>query len=165
MQIISRIIKKKVAINWQNVTGNVLSVGYGLSETSPAACIDPVISTNVQWKNSPGPAEARRKGRFYAVLVMKRKNCPECEAAPKCFVLGIKNSVAPGPYQPQTLVSLIPDYRLKGQITLITAFQGQLYDKVAELHVFHSGIYGPTRRNPRHQGPNQTVEELKVSAQ
>ena len=26
----------------KSVTGNVLSVGYGLSETSPAASIDPI---------------------------------------------------------------------------------------------------------------------------
>ena len=35
-------VQKKVAEKWQSVTGNVLSVGYGLSETSPAACIDPI---------------------------------------------------------------------------------------------------------------------------
>ncbi|PPR44385.1 MAG: Long-chain-fatty-acid--CoA ligase [Alphaproteobacteria bacterium MarineAlpha5_Bin6] len=35
-------VQKNVAENWQNVTGNVLSVGYGLSETSPAASIDPI---------------------------------------------------------------------------------------------------------------------------
>ena len=35
-------VQKNVAENWQNITGNVLSVGYGLSETSPAASIDPI---------------------------------------------------------------------------------------------------------------------------
>ena len=35
-------VQKNVAENWQSVTGNVLSVGYGLSETSPAASIDPI---------------------------------------------------------------------------------------------------------------------------
>ena len=35
-------VQKSVAEKWQNVTGNVLSVGYGLSETSPAASIDPI---------------------------------------------------------------------------------------------------------------------------
>lgn len=35
-------VQKKVAENWQAVTGCVLSVGYGLSETSPAASIDPI---------------------------------------------------------------------------------------------------------------------------
>ena len=116
-------------------------------------------------KEQPGPAEAKRKGRVNAVLVMKEKNCPECETVPKCFVLEIKDSEAPGPYQHQTVFLLILDYRLKGQITLITAFQGQLTDKVAELHVFHSGVYGPGQRNPGHQGANQTVKELKVTAQ
>ena len=33
-------VQKKVAENWQATTNCVLSVGYGLSETSPAACID-----------------------------------------------------------------------------------------------------------------------------
>ena len=35
-------VQKKVAEKWQSVTENVLSVGYGLSETSPAASIDPI---------------------------------------------------------------------------------------------------------------------------
>ena len=35
-------VQKSVAEKWQKVTGNVLSVGYGLSETSPAASIDPI---------------------------------------------------------------------------------------------------------------------------
>ena len=35
-------VQKKVAEKWQSVTKNVLSVGYGLSETSPAASIDPI---------------------------------------------------------------------------------------------------------------------------
>ena len=35
-------VQKKVAEKWQLVTKNVLSVGYGLSETSPAASIDPI---------------------------------------------------------------------------------------------------------------------------
>ena len=35
-------VQKNVAENWQNITGNVLSVGYGLSETSPAVSIDPI---------------------------------------------------------------------------------------------------------------------------
>ena len=35
-------VQKTVADNWQKTTGNVLSVGYGLSETSPAASIDPI---------------------------------------------------------------------------------------------------------------------------
>ena len=35
-------VQKNVAENWQKITGNVLSVGYGLSETSPAASIDPI---------------------------------------------------------------------------------------------------------------------------
>ena len=35
-------VQKKVAEKWQSFTGNVLSVGYGLSETSPAASIDPI---------------------------------------------------------------------------------------------------------------------------
>ena len=35
-------VQKNVAEKWQSVTGNVLSVGYGLSETSPAASIDPI---------------------------------------------------------------------------------------------------------------------------
>ena len=35
-------VQKKVAENWQTATNCVLSVGYGLSETSPAACIDPI---------------------------------------------------------------------------------------------------------------------------
>jgi len=35
-------VQKIVAEKWQAVTGNVLSVGYGLSETSPAASIDPI---------------------------------------------------------------------------------------------------------------------------
>jgi len=35
-------VQKNVAEKWQRVTGNVLSVGYGLSETSPAASIDPI---------------------------------------------------------------------------------------------------------------------------
>ena len=35
-------VQKKVAEHWQSVTGCVLSVGYGLSETSPAASIDPI---------------------------------------------------------------------------------------------------------------------------
>ena len=35
-------VQKKVAEKWQSVTGNVLSVGYGLSETSPAVSIDPI---------------------------------------------------------------------------------------------------------------------------
>ena len=35
-------VQKSVAENWQKVSGNVLSVGYGLSETSPAASIDPI---------------------------------------------------------------------------------------------------------------------------
>ena len=35
-------VQKNVAERWQEVTGNVLSVGYGLSETSPAASIDPI---------------------------------------------------------------------------------------------------------------------------
>ena len=39
-------VQKKVAENWQIVTDCVLSVGYGLSETSPAACIDPIGSKN-----------------------------------------------------------------------------------------------------------------------
>ncbi len=39
-------VQKSVAENWQKVTGNVLSVGYGLSETSPAASIDPIGVNN-----------------------------------------------------------------------------------------------------------------------
>ena len=35
-------VQKAVAEKWQDITGNVLSVGYGLSETSPAASIDPI---------------------------------------------------------------------------------------------------------------------------
>ena len=35
-------VQKNVAEKWQSVTENVLSVGYGLSETSPAASIDPI---------------------------------------------------------------------------------------------------------------------------
>ena len=35
-------VQKNVAEKWQSITGNVLSVGYGLSETSPAASIDPI---------------------------------------------------------------------------------------------------------------------------
>ena len=35
-------MQKNVAEKWQKVTGNVLSVGYGLSETSPAVSIDPI---------------------------------------------------------------------------------------------------------------------------
>ena len=35
-------VQKRVAEKWQQITGNVLSVGYGLSETSPAASIDPI---------------------------------------------------------------------------------------------------------------------------
>ena len=35
-------VQKSVAEKWQKFTGNVLSVGYGLSETSPAASIDPI---------------------------------------------------------------------------------------------------------------------------
>jgi long-chain acyl-CoA synthetase len=35
-------VQKNVADQWQKITGNVLSVGYGLSETSPAASIDPI---------------------------------------------------------------------------------------------------------------------------
>ena len=35
-------VQKKVAEKWQSITENVLSVGYGLSETSPAASIDPI---------------------------------------------------------------------------------------------------------------------------
>ena len=35
-------VQKKVAEKWQLVTKNVLSVGYGLSETSAAASIDPI---------------------------------------------------------------------------------------------------------------------------
>ncbi len=35
-------VQKNVAEKWQKVTGNVLSVGYGLSETSPAVSIDPI---------------------------------------------------------------------------------------------------------------------------
>ena len=35
-------VQKKVAEKWQLVTKNVLSVGYGLSETSPAVSIDPI---------------------------------------------------------------------------------------------------------------------------
>ena len=35
-------VQKNVADRWQKITGNVLSVGYGLSETSPAASIDPI---------------------------------------------------------------------------------------------------------------------------
>ena len=35
-------VQKSVAERWQKITGNVLSVGYGLSETSPAASIDPI---------------------------------------------------------------------------------------------------------------------------
>ena len=36
------LVQKSVAEKWQQVTGNVLSVGYGLSETSPAVSIDPI---------------------------------------------------------------------------------------------------------------------------
>ena len=39
-------VQKNVADKWQKITGNVLSVGYGLSETSPAACIDPIGVNN-----------------------------------------------------------------------------------------------------------------------
>ena len=39
-------VQKNVAEKWQSVTGNVLSVGYGLSETSPAASIDPIGANN-----------------------------------------------------------------------------------------------------------------------
>ena len=35
-------VQKNVAEKWQKITGNVLSVGYGLSETSPAVSIDPI---------------------------------------------------------------------------------------------------------------------------
>ncbi|HUO81271.1 MAG TPA: AMP-binding protein [Gammaproteobacteria bacterium] len=35
-------VQRPVAVRWQRVTGCVLSQGYGLTETSPAACVSPL---------------------------------------------------------------------------------------------------------------------------
>ena len=35
-------VQRPVAVRWQRVTGCVLSQGYGLTETSPAACVNPL---------------------------------------------------------------------------------------------------------------------------
>ena len=41
-------VQKSVGEKWQKITGCVLTVGYGLSETSPAASIDPVDPINIK---------------------------------------------------------------------------------------------------------------------
>jgi long-chain acyl-CoA synthetase len=35
-------VQRSVAVRWQRVTGCVLTQGYGLTETSPAACVNPL---------------------------------------------------------------------------------------------------------------------------
>ena len=45
-------VQKSVGEQWQKITGCVLSVGYGLSETSPAASIDPI--TRKEFSNTIG---------------------------------------------------------------------------------------------------------------
>lgn len=39
-------VKQSVALDWQKVTGKLLSQAYGLTETSPAACINPMNATS-----------------------------------------------------------------------------------------------------------------------
>lgn len=39
-------VKKSVALDWQKTTGKILSQAYGLTETSPAACINPMNATS-----------------------------------------------------------------------------------------------------------------------
>ena len=38
-------VQRSVAEHWKRVTGNVLTQAWGLTETSPAACINPFALT------------------------------------------------------------------------------------------------------------------------
>ena len=77
-------VQAAVAERWKQVTGKVLTQAWGLTETSPAACINipddefngsiglPISSTDIAIKDDAGARPCRRAGRARSACAGRR---------------------------------------------------------------------------------------------
>ena len=90
-------VQAVVAERWKKVTGNVLTQAWGLTETSPAACINPI---GVDFNGSiglpiPSTDVSIRDDAGREIAAQRRSARSACSALSSCAATGI------GPTKPR----------------------------------------------------------------